>query len=276
MKTKLNLVLMVLFAFGLLGCSRIDVAYDLAPRLVANNLDDNFDFTSERYNQVKQMIASDFKNNKGLLKTEVIARIDELLTVADEKNLTELQAEQFFQNIRKMQSKIIQSFAPSFNEIVTKMTKEELENVKKETAERHKKAAERLEDKAKFKEKSFAGFERNMETLFDDVTDEQRKIYSDFVDRNYDYFKVQLEHRKSYLKRFEETFEDKVRLTDLVMKYYSADDSIKTPEQLKAQQSFTKDMFTTTTKIWATLSAEQRIEYKKSLNEIKKDIEDLK
>jgi hypothetical protein len=270
------ILILSLLVIGFLGCSRIDVAYDLAPRLVANSLDDNFDFTSERYDQVKQMIASDFKNNKGLLKTEVLARIDELLLVADEKNLTPMQAEQFFQNIRKMQAKVIQSFAASFNEIVVKMTKEELENLKKETTERQKKSAERLEDKAKFKEKSFTGFERNMETLFDEVTDEQKSIYIDFVDRNYDYFKLQLEHRKSYLKRFEETFEDKVKLTDLVMKYYSADDSIKTPEQLKVQQNFGKDMFATTAKIWATLNAAQRIEYKKSLNEIKKDIEALK
>lgn len=269
------ILILSLLVFGVLGCSRIDVAYDLAPRLVANNLDDNFDFSSERYNQVKQIIASDFKNNKGFLRTEVLARIDELLAVADEKNLTEAQVEQFFQNIRKMQGRVIQSFAPSFNEIVVKMTKEELENVKKETTERHKKAAERLEDKAKFKEKSFTGFERNMETLFDEVTDEQKKIYLDFVDRNYDYFKLQLEHRKSYLKRFEETFEDKAKLIELVMKYYSADDSIKTPEQLKVQQSFTKDMFATTTKLWTTLNAEQKTEYKKSLNEIKKDIEVL-
>lgn len=270
------ILILVLLAVGVLGCSRINVAYDFAPRLVANSLDDNFDFTSERYEQVKQMIASDFKNNKGLLKSEVLARVDELLAVADEKSLTEAKVEIFFQSIKKMQAKVIQSFAPSFNEIVVKMTKEELENVKKETSERHKKAAERLEDKAKFKEKSFAGFERNMETLFDEVTDEQKKLYLDFVDRNYDYFKLQLEHRKSYLKRFEETFEDKAKLTDLVMKYYSGDDSIKTPEQLKVQQSFTKDMFTTTSKLWSMLSAEQKIEYKKSLNEIKKDIEALK
>ena len=273
---KFKFIFLVLLAFGFLGCSRIDVAYDLAPRLIANNLDNNFDFTSERYNQVKQIIASDFKNNKGLLKTEVIGRIDELLAVADEKNLTEAQVDQFFQNIRKMQSKVIQSFAPSFSEVVTKMTKEELQNVKKETTERHEKAAERLEDKAKFKEKSYSGFERNMETLFDEVTDEQKKVYSDFIDRNYDYFKLQLEHRKSYLKRFEENFEDKAKLTDLVMKYYSADDSIKTAEQLKVQQAFTKDMFATTTKLWTTLTAEQKIEYKKTLTEIKKDIESLK
>lgn len=270
-----KILILLLLTVGFLGCSRIDVAYDLAPRLVANNLDDNFDFTSERYNQVKQIIASDFKNNKGLLKSEVIARVDELLAVADEKKLTEAQVELFFQNIRKMQAKVIYSFEPSFKEVVLKMTQEELENVKKETVERHKKAAERLEDKAKFKEKSFAGFERNMETLFDDVTDEQKKIYSDFVDRNYDYFKVQLEHRKSYLRRFEEIFADKVKLTDLVMKYYSADDSIKTAEQLKIQNAFTKDMFTTTVKIWSTLTDDQRKEYKKSLSEIKKDIQAL-
>jgi hypothetical protein len=270
------ILILALLAVGVLGCSRINVAYDLAPRLVANGLDDNFDFTSERYDQVKQIVASDFQNNKGLLKSEVLARVDELLAVADEKNLTEVQVEQFFQNIRKMQAKVIKSFAPSFNEVVVKMTTEELENVKKETTERHKKAAERLENKEKFKEKSYSGFERNMETLFDDVTEEQKKIYTDFVDRNYDYFKLQLEHRKSYLKRFEENFSDKVKLADLVMKYYSADDSIKTEEQLKAQQAFTKDMFATTTKLWSTLTAEQKIEYKKSLNEIKKDIEALK
>ena len=273
---KFKYIVLVFIAFGFLSCSRLDVAYDLAPRLVTNNLDDNFDFTSERYDQVKQIIANDFKNNKGLLKAEVIARVDELLAVADEKKLSEAQVEQFFQNIRKMQLKVVQSFAPSFNEVVTKMTKEELENLKKETTERHKKAAERLEDKVKFKEKSFSGFERNMETLFDEVTDEQKKIYSDFIDRNYDYFRLQLEHRKSYLKRFEEVFEDKAKLTDLVMKYYSADDSIKTEEQLKMQQAFTKDMFTTTTKLWLTLTAEQKVEYKKSLTEIKSDIEKLK
>jgi hypothetical protein len=239
-------------------------------------LDDNFDFSSERYDQVKKIISEDFKNNKGLLKEEVVARIDEMLAAADVKELNEAQVEQFFMSIKKTQSKVIQSFEPSFKEVVMKMSQDELENLKKETNERHKKAAERLQDKAKFKEKAHTGFERNMETLFDEVTPEQKQMYSDFIDRNYDYFKLQLEHRKGYLKKFEETFSDKPKLIDLVMKYYASDDSIRPAEQLKLMSAFNKDMFATTVKLWATLTPAQRTEYKKSLTEIRNDIAALK
>lgn len=257
------------------SCSKVNVAYDLAPRLVTNNLDENFDFSGERYEKIKTIITEDFKTNKGLLKNEILARIDEMSQVADQTQLRPEQVENFVKNIRSTQQKIIKAFQPSFSEVVQKMTDEELKYLVKETNERHEKAAEKLKNKNEFIEKAYSRFENNMESLFDEVTPEQKKIYISLVERNWDYFHLQLEHRRNYLNKFQELFADKDKLLDLVYKYYAGDDSIKSEKLMAAQEKFFKEMYAATLQLWAGLSAEQRQEYKKSLTEIRADIEKL-
>jgi hypothetical protein len=263
------------FILILNSCSKVNVAYDLAPRFVTNNLDENFDFSSERYDKIKTIIAEDFKSNRGLLKDEVLARVNEMAQVADQPQLRYEQVEIFVTNIRSTQKKLMKAFEPSFSEVILKMKDEELKSLVKETNERHEKAAEKLKNKSEFIEKAYSRFETNMEFFFDEVTPEQKKIYLNLVEKNWDYFHLQLEHRRDYLKKFQVVFSDKEKLLDLVYKYYAGDDSIKTEKLLSAQDKFFKDMYAACLQLWSVLNESQKKYYKKSIAQVRSDLEKL-
>lgn len=262
----------ILFLFS---CSRVDVAYDWAPRLTANFLDDQFDFSSERFNEVKKSLTNDFKNNKPMVKKTIGQHIDTILLSIEKKELTESELREFIKQLRASQKELVYSFTPTFKEVLSKITKTEMANFKESFDERWKKQKDRLDKFDQFKKRSAERFEDNMETYFDVVTDEQKKIYTEFIEQNYEFQKFQLAQRRTALSRFEEKFEQKEDLLDLTLKIYSNDDSIKSTEQKTREEEAINNTVLLIQKIWVSLTAEQKVYFKKTLNELKADIEQL-
>ncbi len=269
-------ILISLFLLLLAGCSRIDTAYDFAPRVSANYLDDYLDFSSERFGQVKTALEGDFKKNKILLKEEVIKKIDGLLVLSEKKELTEAQIASEFDGFRKLQLSLVEAFRPSISEVVMNLKPDEIENFKKEYAKNKKKFNERFKEPEKFKERMMTSFKKNMETFFDDVTDEQKKIYSDFVNENYSFYQEQSDFRFSTMENLMNSTDKKSELLEKLLKFYGGDDSLK-PEEFKLKQTnYFKKMNQAAQKLWISLTEEQRAEFKKTLTEIKSDISELK
>lgn len=257
------------------ACSKINVAYDWAPRFAANYLDDNFDFTSERYDQVKSVITGDLKTNKAFIKTEVLQHLDTVLAATDQKDLTIEQLEKFAEQLKKTQLKAIEAIKPTISEVVLNMSREELAYLKKKTTKRWTLFEENLAESDKYKKKSLEKFEENMKTLFDLVTDEQKKIYSEFIDQNIIFVKFQLTQRQNFFQKFESSFDKKAELLDLTLKTYANDDSIKTAEQKTAEKSALKRALEVSQKVWASLSLEQRQYFKKTVQEYRTEIQKL-
>ena len=257
------------------ACSKINVAYDWAPRFAANYLDENLDFTAERFDQVKSVITSDLKTNKAFIKTELLQQLDTVLAAADQKELSTEQLEKFAEQLKKTQLKAIEAIKPTISEVVMNMSREELVYLKKKTIKRWTLFEENLADSDKYKKKSLEKFEENMKTLFDEVTDEQKKIYSEFVDQNRAFVKFQLTQRQNFFHRFEASFDKKPELLELTLKTYANDDSIKSAEQKTAEKAALKRLFEVTQKVWASLSLEQRQYFKKTVQEYRNEIQKL-
>jgi hypothetical protein len=257
------------------SCSKINTAYDWAPRLAANYLDDNFDFSSERYDQVKSVITNDLKTNKALVRTEVLQHFDTALAAADKKDLTTEELQQFVDQMKKTQAKAVEAIKPTISEVVLNMKPDELAHLKKKTLKRWSLFEENLAEGEKYKKKSLEKFEENMEMLFNDVTDEQKKFFAEFVDENRTYVKFQLVQRQNFFQKFETKFNEKAEILDLTLKTYTNDDSIKTAEQKEAEKAALKRAIEVTRKIWSSLSSEQRQYFKKTLQEYRSEIEKL-
>lgn len=257
------------------SCSKINTAYDWAPRLAANYLDDNFDFSSERYDQVKSVITSDLKTNKAFIKTEVLQHIDTALAVADKKELTNEELQKFIEQLKKTQAKAVEAIKPTISEVVLNMKPDELAYLKKKTLKRWALFEENLAEGDKYKKKSLDKFEENMKMLFDDVTAEQKKIYAEFIDQNMAFVKFQLVQRQVFFQKFEAKFGQKTEALDLALKTYANDDSIKTVEQKDAEKAALNRAIEVTRKIWSSLSLEQRQYFKRTLQEYRSEIEKL-
>jgi hypothetical protein len=272
-------ILICLLLFGSLitlsSCSRLDLAFDYAPRYMANTLDDTFDFSSERYQKVKEGIKKDLDKNKVELLQEVIIKIDDVLLLVDKKDLALGDIRKLNDDVKLLQKKGIYAFKASFAELILPLSKKELEHLKEYTADKFKKADERLASKEDYAEFAQTSFKKTMKTFFDSVTKEQESLYEKFVEDNYDFFKYQVVWRKNFLSHFEDLFnksEDKSALLDYVMKYYAGDDSVKTPEYNQKQQKFYENAIKLESDLWKTTSEKQKSEFKKTLTSIKEEL----
>jgi hypothetical protein len=258
------------------GCSKIDTAYNFAPRYSANFLDKYFDFTSERYDKVKDAIEKDFKENKAAFKTELKKRIATLQELNGQKELTNEKINAFVSDYKSLQAEVVQKFKPSISEVILNMTKDELKHLKAEVEENHRDNFVALNNKEKFLTKQLTSFKKNMTIIFDSVTDEQEKIYSTFIEQNYPYYKAQLEFRKSFLIKLDSLFDNKPLMLETALKYYSGDDSVKPKDLLEKQAVFMKNFNILIQKLWLSLTDRQREEYKKTLVDLNNEIDELK
>lgn len=259
-----------------MSCTKLETAYNLAPRLSANFLDRYFDFSSDRYDKVKATIEKDFKDNKVLFKESLLKRLAVLQELNGKKELSAEKVDEIMGDYRVLQAEVVERFKPSLRELIINMTQEELQHIKKESEEQYEKGFETLKDKDKLIKKHFKSFERNMETFVGDVTDEQEKLFAAFVEQNYPYYQAQLEFRKSFLTKLETLFGKKEEMFDAAIKYYSGDSSVKSKEFLTKHIEFQKNLNAFFRKLWLSLNGEQKEEFRKTLVELKKEIEALK
>lgn len=271
----MKIFILILLIF-LSSCSKLNFAYEFAPKYVTDSLDENFDFTSERYNKIREALIVDFKNNKLILRAEVIQQIEKLQVLSESQELTEKQIKDYIVGVKEAQKKLTELFKPTIEVVVSDLNAKEFANMKKKSEERFQKIDERLSDKKKYKEKAFDSFEKNMEKLFDSVSVEQKKIYENFIDENFDFYRDQFDFRKSALLKFESLLDKKPEFLDYAFKFYMADDSIKSAEFLKKQEAYQHNMYVTAVKLWKSLSDEQRTELKKMLAELKDEVSTLK
>ncbi len=276
MKFLVRILTIFLFLAASLGCTKLETAYSFAPRFSTNFLDKYFDFSSDRYDKVKDAIEKDFKDNKSVFKESLLKRLTALQELNGKKELSAEKVQELIRDYRLLQTEVVEKFKPSLREIIINMTQEELKHIKKESEEQYEKNFETLNDKEKLVKKHLKSFEKNMEAIVDDVTDEQEKLYSEFIEQNYPYHKAQLEFRKSYLTKLESLFDKKEEMFDAAVKYYIGEYYIKSKEFLTKHTEFQKNLTVFFQKLWLSLNDKQREEFKKTLVELKKEIEDLK
>ena len=195
---------------------------------------------------------------------------------AEKKDLSKEKTNSFIADYRSLQAELVNTLKPSIGEVILNMNSSELKHLKEEVEKNHKKYSTTLSDHEKFTKKQMDSFKKNMEMFFGEVSDDQKKLYAEFIEQNYSYYFENLEFRKSYMVRLESLFEKKVELLEATVKYYSGDDSVKNKEFLEKQRSFLNNLNLLVQKIWLSLSETQHAEFKKSLAELKSDIEKLK
>lgn len=275
MKKTFKLILVFSVFFLIQACTRLQLAYNFAPRLIANSLDDNFDFSSGRYTEIKSKISADLKNNKSLIQKELLDNLDLIRNTSQNKEIKQADIEKIYNQIHATQTKLVYAFQTSFTEVLDKISKEELESYKSEITKKHKKFEDRLTSNEKFLELSVDKFKDNMNLIFDDVTDKQIELYKNFIIRNHDYFVLNLAHKRNFLNKFQDAINNKEQLRNLALQYFSADDALKSDEFIKAQNKFLSDMFQETVQLWKTLTPDQIKYFYRFLNQLENSIKTL-
>lgn len=269
MKLLTVLVLLVLTS----SCSRLDIALNYAPRYMANQIDENFDLSSERYENLKSRMETDIQNNKKLIVDEVVKALDEVSLLANKnREVTAADIQQLNSKMRELQRQGVYLFKPSFSELILQIKETEIKKLTELSEERFKKAEKRLADRDEYMAKSMKGFERAMDFMFDAASAEQKKVYRQFVEGNMDYFQLHLQHRKNHISKYTELQANRPQLLQYSLAFYAGEEIAKSEAFKVRQQKYFADLTQLQLEIWKLCSPEQVAEFVSNIENLKNDL----
>lgn len=274
-RMKMKIYALILVILFLSACSRIDLVLSYAPRYIVNEIDDAFDLSSERYKKIKSVIADDINKNKNIFLSEIVVQIEYLLLLTDKKDLSADEVKYIFNEIKELQKRLIIQFKPTFSIVLLPLSQAELDHLNIYTTEKFSKSDEKFKDRQKYYKNYFKMYDHYMDIFFNGSNNEQEKSFKDFLNTNYEYFKLQNQIRKDFVKQFGILFKKKENLLEYTMKYYAGDNDIKSEEYLKKQKIFYSNIMTFFRGFWKEASVDQKLYFRKKLINIKDEMKIL-
>lgn len=270
----MKLFLTLLISVTLLSCSRLDIALNYAPRYMANQLDENFDLSSERYEKLKSRMEADIRQNKKQIVNAVVQTLDEVKALAEKKSaVSPDEIRSLNLKVRDLQRQGVYLFKPSFAELILPLKPPEIKSLTENSQERFEKSQKRLQNPDEYIERTMKSFNRVMGFMFDSASAEQKKVYRNFVTNNMDYFRLHLEHRKSHINQFNSLQSEKENLLQYSLAFYAGEESAKSETFRARQQKYFADLIDLQIEIWKICSAEQITEFIKNINNLKADLQ---
>lgn len=261
--------LLSLFIFS---CSRVELIYQFAPKVVADKVDEAFDFKSERYKDVRHQIEDDFKTNKKVLIRNITELLDVLSVMSVKENLTLKDFQALSLDIRQKQKNLILLFKPSFEKVILNLNEDEVKNLIKYSSKTIEKSDEQLRERKPFVDKRVENFVKLMDYFFDDATSDQKALYGDFIRNNFEYFKSQSVARREFILQFSWPIQSKEKLKDYVILYYASDSSVRTSTYATQLALFEKNLIQLQYDIWLTINKKQKDYFQVKLITLKTDL----
>lgn len=251
------------------------MAVSLAPRFIANEIDDALDLDSDRYKNIKNTIAADIERNKNPLFTEIINNIDQVLVLSEKKDLSIEDLQFIFHEFKNLQKRTVYAFKPSFSEVVLPLTRNEVKALNSYIKEKNEKQNETFSDRNKYLRHFFKSYDHYVEMLFDSGSREQEVLFREFLDANLDYFKMRGQSRFAGNRQFETLFEKKTELLDYNLKFYAGEATTKSEEFIKRQDAYNDSMLLFASRFWALSSLGQKNHFRKYLTNLKEELKKL-
>lgn len=258
--------------FFTFSCTKFEFGYQLAPRYISNQLDDAFDFKSKRLKEIRAQLNVDFNRNHKQVARLLIKHVDEFLALADQKVLSAADFKKTIDSIYSSRKELTVLFKPSVDVVLMTLSVEESKNLNDFSLKTFKEADEKILIQKEFLKKQVKTFHKIMGFLVDDSTDAQDEIYRQFVLKHYDYFLIQEEERKLFLKKFNVLFPNKNELVNYVLNYYGGVVSAQTADYQKKHAEFLGALYDLEFKIWRTFSDQQKRAFRKNLKELKDEV----
>jgi hypothetical protein len=250
--------LALIFCLFTVSCSRIELVYKFAPKIAADKVDEAFDFESARYKEVRQQIEADLNLNKKEIVKNVNEVIDFLSTMAAKNSLALGDFQSLSLVIRQKQKILVYLFKPSFEKVMLGLNETETKSLADYSQKTFKKNDDLLLEKNSFVDKRLEGFEKLMDYFFDDTTPEQKAIYRNFIQNNFEYFKNQSLMRKEFMTQFRWPIADKAKLSEYALQYYSGSPAVRTSVYAAQLAQFEKNLVQIQLDLWLTVNKKQK------------------
>jgi len=262
-------ILLFLCLLSSVACTKLSIGYSLGSRQIKGRIQDSFDFdTKKKRYEIDSTLSEQFDSHKNKVFAEFLDCFENLNLIANQKKISEEDLLKLYDRVKTAQVKNIGLFKESFKKVVFSIEDHELNSFKKYSSDKTNEFRKKLENETRFIEEKQENIEKTIRFFFDDISDDQRKIVQEFVNKNIKFYKNQIEVRKGFFDNFIKLYPDHQKMMELAIGYYSGDQLYRDLDYIKERQAFEKEVAGLILKIWDNSSLKQRKNFFEVLSEI--------
>lgn len=259
--------------FFLFSCSKLETGLSLAPRYLENQIDNAFDFKSEKNTRIRKQLEVDIKSLKKELAKKMLVHLEQIENTFLNAEPTVESISKIFDDIAQTQTVLFQSFNASAAVTLKDLSADEIKHFKKYSDKKYDEEKDLSKNKKAFLKKRKASFFKTFEFFLDDLTSEQEKLLTDFVEKNLDYFSNRIGARQ----KFSDSFYFKMQGHEPILEYFLNHYSGKKLSAFSDsdQKDYLLRFFNFQIGFWKTVSQDQKNYFRKILNNYKEELKKM-
>lgn len=259
--------------FLFFSCSKIETGLNFAPRIATSKIDDAFDFNSGKLSKIRKQIDSDLQKSNKNLALKIVSHLEFLQKEAEAKDLKLEKFLYFFDEFADTQTAFINSFKSSAEVVFKDLSEDEINYFKKYSDKKFFEEIEKSKNTKDFLKKKLQNFFKNYELFLDDLTSEQKKIITDFAEKNIDYFIYRIKNRQKFSEEFYLKIKSEEPVLDFFLTHYEGKkfSDIKDP----VLKDYLNQFFQLQIDVWQKTTEKQRSYFKKTLHSYKEQFQKI-
>jgi len=176
------LKLLVLASILITGCSKLEVAYDFAPGIIAGRMDDYFDLESKQKSRLKKTIQSELDR---IIINELPAYLElekEWMTLLEKKDIQKTELKAHNEKTRKWLFDVFARMEPALLPFALELTPKQIEYFHKKVVKELEEHDEKTSTLKGQKKELRRRFEFGLSWNFDDLTSSEEKLFEAWLE----------------------------------------------------------------------------------------------
>ena len=255
------------------SCSKLNIAYDYGSYKLKNSISESYSFkNSDSDKKVRDIWAKNTAENKIVIYKNLNLLITDIEKATLNNELTAGSVESLYADFKNKRKNIVNLFTTAIDVTMNEISESEIKNFKNYNL---KKINEHTYAESDLKSRFLDRAESIMEYFFDDFTKEQIQISNQFFEDNKIFLMGQKDRRLKFGDTFVSLFPEREKMKSYMISYYSADDSIRSPEYKKEIQLLEVNSKKFVLDISKSLTAQQKKEFQKTVVRIKRQLNEI-
>lgn len=241
-----------------LGCSRLDLAMNLADDYIASKVDDYFDLNSRQSKDLKSALHADLRKIRKEQFPKWASSLRSMAQTIHENKLNEEIFKSYFQDILVVSKSLQPAFTETAVHFISRARPEQLEHFEGAIRKKNIEDEKKIQNRQKSRDETRKKYLRGIEMWVDSLSQDQDQLLNRHLNENPFPTQALIKNRSQVLERFKEAQKSPLTLKNFVRDYYSDKTRYAAPEYQKALIHYQTELQTFCYQLFRSLSQKQK------------------
>lgn len=255
----MNKFLLSLFCFfGIISCSRLDIAVNWADTYIVSQVDDYFDLSSQQNKDLKASLTNDLRDIRSNQFPKWSKTLRQFEKEIRANALTEASFAKYYRDTLVVTQQLMPLFSDTAVRFVASVSRDQLEHFERTLRKKNIENEEKIQNREKSRNESRKKYLRWIEMWIESLTKDQEQLLNQHLNNSPFPTEALIKNRTHVLEKFIEASKSPASLQNFVRKYYSDKNQFADPDYLQALTAYQANLEKFSYQLLMSLSEKQK------------------